>query len=295
MAMKRAGGGRGGSATSVSHNGGWSRGWRVGPLALALLVATGLVAVYALYLRSDDISPDSAFGYAFAIGGTALLALVGVGYILRKRLRRNWTGLLHRALLWHVAGAALALLLILMHSAGNFHPRTGTYALYSLIALVVSGIVGKLLDRVAPQLAARSALATLTPTGEDRLEALTGTLRARHPTARASQPGQRGNRKEPEHAPWDLAYYDLSATSSEIPNLIRSQKAVEIQRPSALDTSTDRAMASESAAIQRAIGMERLYLRLVRVWRVLHSALSVLTLGLILWHLEFAATLLLGK
>jgi hypothetical protein len=298
MAMKRAIGARGESATSASYSGGWSRGRRGAPLAVALLVALGLIALYTLYLRSDDISPDSVYGYAFAIGGTALLTLVGAGYVVRKRLRRNWAGLLHTALRWHIAGAGLALLLILMHSAGNFHPRTGTYALYSLLALVVSGIVGKLLDRVAPRLAARAALTTLTPTGEDRIEALAGTLRVKHTAARDSQSGQRGKRgkrKEPEHAPWDLAYYDLSATPSDIPNLIRIQTAAATQRPSASDGAMERAMASESAAIKRAIGMERLYLRLVRVWRYLHSALSLVTLGLILWHLEFAATLLLGK
>jgi hypothetical protein len=42
------------------------------------------------------------------------------------------------------------------------------------------------------------------------------------------------------------------------------------------------------------MGMERLCLHLIRVWRYLHTALSVLTLILILWHLEFAATLLLA-
>jgi hypothetical protein len=54
-------------------------------------------------------------------------------------------------------------------------------------------------------------------------------------------------------------------------------------------------IASESAAIRRAIAAERFYLQLIRVWRYLHTALSVATLALILWHLEFAATLLLGK
>ncbi len=62
-------------------------------------------------------------------------------------LWRGRFGLLHTALSWHVVGGILALALILAHSAGNYHPRTGSYALYSLIALVVSGIIGKQLDR----------------------------------------------------------------------------------------------------------------------------------------------------
>ncbi|HEV7126384.1 MAG TPA: hypothetical protein VGN32_02960, partial [Ktedonobacterales bacterium] len=104
---------------------------------------------------------------------------------------------------------------------------------------------------------------------------------------------------------WDLAYYDLEAAPGEIPELLHARGAVGSQRDSTGDAgalaqplpsaTTKQAMASESAVIRRAIGRERLYLRLVRVWRYLHTALSIVTLGLILWHLEFAATLLMGR
>src|SRR5438309_5736930 len=78
--------------------GGWSRSqWRA---ALAgLVVATGLAFAYVYYLSfGGDVSPDSLYGYAFAIAGTLLLAVVGVGYTLRKRVRRARRGLLHTAL-----------------------------------------------------------------------------------------------------------------------------------------------------------------------------------------------------
>jgi hypothetical protein len=54
------------------------------------------------------------------------------------------------------------------------------------------------------------------------------------------------------------------------------------------------ALASEATMIRQEMGMERLCLHLIRVWRYLHTVLSVVTLALILWHLEFAATLLLA-
>ena len=43
-------------------------------------------------------------------------------------------------------------MLLFMHSFGNFNPRSGTFALYGMIALVISGFVGRLLDRLMPRL-----------------------------------------------------------------------------------------------------------------------------------------------
>jgi hypothetical protein len=276
---------------------GWSRSqWRA---ALAgLVVATGLAFAYVYYLTyGGDVSPDSPYGYAFAIAGTLLLVVVGVGYALRKRWRRMRRGLLHTALSWHVVGGILALGLILMHAVGNFHPRTGTYALYSLIALVVSGIIGKQLDRIAPRRIAKAALKTVTGDGEERLESLISVLDAtrhhhhgRRKTTNSHTAAGDDRGSTAAWVPWDLAYYDLSAAPNEIPSLLGHSTPGDA-RPSPRETAT---LAAQSGVIGQAIGVERLYLRLIRVWRLLHTALSILTLALIVWHLEFAATLLLN-
>ncbi len=266
---------------------------------ISLLIGGGLAYVYATYLRSQDVSPDSVYGYGFAIAGTLLLALVGAGYVARKRLHRQWSGLLHTSLLWHIVGGTLGLVLILMHAAGNFNPRTGTYALYSLIALVVSGVIGRQFDRIAPRLAVRAALTALTPDGEERLEALAEAV---HETPGDSH-GQRPAHPEPADTsvPWDLAYHDLSARPGDIPALLTEpgkggvgpHRQRHALKPGARGAAQG-AMASESAVIRRALGRERFFLRLIRVWRLIHTALSVVTLGLILWHLEYAAVLLIG-
>ena len=260
---------------------------------VGLLAGSGLVYLYTYYLRSNDVSPDSWDGYIFAIAGTALLLLVGLGYTLRRRLRRARHGLLHTALSWHMVGGLLALLLILMHAAGNFHPRTGTFALCSLIALVVSGIIGKQLDRIAPRLAARAALKTLTSDGEERLEALVGTLDQRRQTRRALIARRKQTREQgaagAAHEPWDLAYYNLDAKAEEIPSLLRHPGKSSAFSPA--DETV--ALASASDDIRRAIGMELFFLRLIRAWRYLHTMLCWVTLALILWHLEYAATLIL--
>ncbi|PWT72807.1 MAG: hypothetical protein C5B60_09070 [Chloroflexi bacterium] len=265
--------------------------------AAGLLLGSGLAYAYACYLRGGDVSPDSQYGYIFAIAGTTLLALVGAGYALRKRWRRMRFGLLHTALSLHIVGGLVALVLILMHAAGNFHARTGTYALYSLIALVVSGIIGKQLDRVAPRLAARIALRTVTQEGEERLEALVGVLDTKQRQSRRVDSQRRdGHRKSlGEHEvsispwePWDLAYYDLDASADEIPSLLHRPYSSTVH-PTPSGTGMQ---ASLSKELRQAIGLEEFFLRLIRIWRYLHIMLSGLTLILILWHLEYAATLL---
>ena len=171
------------------------------------------------YLRTTDVAPDSVYGYGFAIAGTTLLTLVGVGYALRKRLGRRWPGRLHTFLAWHMVGGLLGLLLILMHAAGNFNLRSGTYALYGLIGVVISGIIGRVLDRFSPRLAANAALQVLSASGEDRLDDLEEELAAIADDERARRQAlqERGGRG----TPWDLAYYDLDPEVDEIPSLLR--------------------------------------------------------------------------
>ncbi len=274
----------------------------------ATLAGIGLAYLYTMYLHTKDVAPDSMYGYGFAIGGTALLLLVGVGYALRKRLGRHWPGRLHTFLAWHMAGGLLGLVLILMHAAGNFNPRSGTYALYGLIGIVVSGIIGRVLDRLGPRRAAKAAIQALSASGEERLDDLEDELAAIADDARARH--QELVEQSLRGAPWDLAYYDLDPEIEEIPSLLREgvrsdtgpivdisrlsgPLAVPRSQPTFARRQSTGALARQAAAIQRVMGREQFYLQLVRVWRRLHILISLVTLGLLAWHLEYAATLLL--
>lgn len=248
------------------------------------------------------------YGYGFAIGGTTLLLLVGIGYALRKRLRRG-PARLHTFLAWHMVGGLLGLVLILMHAAGNFNPRSGTYALYGLIGVVMSGVIGRVIDRLSPRLAAKAALRSLSATGEERLDDLEEELAAIVDDARVrreelQEQSQRGT-------PWDLAYYDLDPEIEDIPHLLRqgvrsdTGPILDLNQFSApapgqrlqfipANRQSTGALARQAAGIQRALGREQFHLQLVRAWRRLHILISLVALGLLLWHLEYAATLLLG-
>jgi len=299
------------------------RAWRLSraqwmAMLVGLAVGGGLAWLYRLYLQSSDVAPDSATGYGFAIAGTLVLLLVGGSYAARKRFGRRRPGRLHALLAWHMVGGLIGLALILMHAAGNFNPRTGTYALYGLIGVVVSGVMGRALDRLCPHLAAHAALQALAAGGEERLDALEGAhTGVRYPAAR--QPVPRG-------LPWDLAYYDLDPEIAEIAALLGQGSGGEIL---ALDGSRRRSAAPrgpgtpgaprpvvalpsratspetlcspvasdvvrQATGWSAALGREQCCIDLVRVWRRLHTLISLVALGLVLWHLEYAATLLVG-
>jgi hypothetical protein len=281
-----------------------SRAQRAATL-FALASGAALAYLYTKYARTTDVSPDSFMGYAFAIAGTALLLLVALGYAIRKRLGRRWPGRLHTFLAWHIVGGLLSLLLILMHAAGNFNPRSGTYALYGLIGVVASGIVGRILDRFAPRLAAAAALDAISASGEERMDELEQELAFVATTEQA----QRASRAAQERGvPWDLAYYDLDPEIEDIPALlsqgVRSDTGpiLKLAQPSselpvllaAQRRQTTGNVMREAVGIRAAIRRERLYLQTIRVWRHIHTLLTLVTIGLLAWHLEYATVLLIG-
>ncbi len=123
-------------------------------LFVILLGTTVGVVFYVWYIQhNNDTSPDSIAGYTYAIIGTLLLLLAAVLYSLKRRSRKKRSvGQLQRSLNWHICFGVLGLVFLFLHSFGNFNPRTGTYALYGMIALAISGAVGRFLDRLIPHL-----------------------------------------------------------------------------------------------------------------------------------------------
>lgn len=135
--------------------------WLLGMLiTLFIIVASG--GFYLWYSQSgNDVAPDSTIGLIFASAGTLCFILSATLYVYRRRSQQRKAGQLHASLDWHIFLAIMSLAFLLMHSFGNFNARTGTYALYGLVALVVSGVVGRLMDRIMPRLIAAKVAKTL--------------------------------------------------------------------------------------------------------------------------------------
>ncbi len=309
------------------------RSW-VGRLLVTLLILGASGAFYLWYSRSNsDASPDSLVGYGYAIAGTVFLVLALVLYTLRRRSRKQTAGKLNAALNWHVFFAIIGLVLLLMHSFGNFNPRTGTYALYGMIALTVSGFIGRFLDRLVPRLIAGEVRKALTAQGEDRIETISQNLQAivihntqeihgYSPGNRAGVPqGNNGNthsspstslvplqgmmqqsmpfdaNRSAIKTPWDLAYISLEATPQELSHengqyrFIPDKKS-SLTRPGALMPGAEEQIAA-LRDVQQALQREQFYRYVIRYWRLFHIALALLTVGLTIWHLVYAAQLLI--
>jgi hypothetical protein len=304
---------------------------------VVIFLGTGLgVAFYVWYTQqSNDASPDSLAGYAYAITGTIFLLLAAFLYILPRRSRsKRAVGQLNKSLNWHICFGVLGLVFLFLHSFGNFNPRSGTYALYSMIALTLSGIVGRFLDRLVPRLIAGEVHKALTVQGDDRIEIISQKLQAivvhnsqqLHgftpiPGSR-SYPGRDKSGRDKSspymlvplpgpisndfsfgykdwslHTPWDLAYISLEATPQELSHeagqyrFIPDKKS-ELTHPGALMPGAQEHM-SDLQQVERAMQREQFYRYIIRYWRKFHAMLALLTLALMLWHLVYAAQLLL--
>ncbi len=285
---------------------------RLVSLLVTLLIIGLAVAIFIVYNRiSSDTSPDSSAGYGYAVAGTAFMVLATVRYSMYRRSRKRGIGGLNSSLHWHISFGVIAIVLLFLHSFGNFNPRTGTYALYGMIALVISGMIGRLLDRVMPRLIAQEVSKALTEQGEDRIEQVSQTLRSivtyntqevrtfkaeeqTRQTAQAS-PSVRASGTLPTS--WDLAYLSLEETPQELNRDAAQYRFVpdrksRLAEPGALMPGVQEHM-TELKAAQQALQREQFYRAIIRYWRVFHVGLALATIGLTLWHLEYAATLLL--
>lgn len=263
-------------------------------------------AFYFCYSQlGNDASPDSIAGYAYAILGTLFLLLAVLLYSKRRLSGKHRTiGRLHTSLHWHICFGIIGLALLFMHSFGNFNPRSGTYALYGLIALVISGFIGRVLDRFIPKLIAREVDKALTVQGEDRIETISQKLQAivvhnkqevlAKPTTAVLPLSSQGLSLQTS---WDLAYISLEATPQELSienahyRFIPDKKS-NFTSPGALFPGAQEQI-SALKSVQQAMQRELFYRYIIRYWRAFHILLSLLTLILILWHLIYAAQLLL--
>jgi hypothetical protein len=292
---------------------------------VTILVISLSAGFFAWYTRSgEDAAPDSTVGLVYATIGTILLLLAATQFSRRRRSHRNRTiGGLRSALGWHMCFALMGLAFLAMHSFGEFNPRSGTYALYGMIALVISGLVGRGLDRIIPRLIAGEAHRALNMEGGDRIETISQKLQAivGHNTQKiqgfAAPGGKKAEvsseqdpllpvflgqgpvkswREQTLHTPWDLAYISLESTPQELSRddqyRFVPDKKSGLTRPGALMPGTEEHI-SELAEVQQAMRREIFYRYITRYWRTFHILLALLTVGLLVWHVVYALQLLL--
>lgn len=295
------------------------RSWTIGLVVTLLVIGLG-GAFYVWYDRpGNNTAPGSIVGLGYAVVGTIFLILAAVLYSLRRRLRKRVIGQLNASLSWHMFFAIIGLAMILMHSFGNFNAMSGTYALYGMIALTVSGLVGRALDHFMPRQIAAEVHKVLTVQGEDRITTISQKLQAIvvHNTQEelhgftVNAPGSsnvpmpvQGLRPDSvSHAtnklntPLDLAYISLEPTQQELDRdtphyrFIPDKKSAFTRPGVAMPGAQEQISALQD--LDGSMQREQFYRYIIRYWRVLHISLALLTIGLVIWHLIFAAQLLL--
>lgn len=308
--------------------------WMASLLVTILLMALSTV-LYIWYSRtSADSSPDSILGYSFAFLGTGMMIFAAVSYTKSRHSRGRAVGELNSKLKWHVCIGVTALYILFLHSFGNFNPRSGTYALYAMIAMIISGFIGRALDHFLPRMITDEVRKALTSQGDDRMESISRRLQSitgysnqkmygyrpgdanslpgipSSPNPLNSMPGiplgpsnnsakSKASSAKMGELPtsWDMAYLSLEETPQEVQRDSIQYRFVpdrrsELERPGALIPGAQEQM-SALEDIKHAMRREARHRYVIRYWRIFHICLAWLTIGLTLWHLEYAVALLL--
>jgi len=295
----------------------WFFSYFTGARVKSILATLAIIGVsggfYVWYSRNgSDPYPDSVVGLAFATIGTIFFVMAGVLFSLRRRARKRAIGQLNGALHWHMAFAVIAIALLFMHSFGNFNPRTGTYALYSMIAMVISGFIGRALDHFMPRLITQEVQKALTAQGDDRIVTIsrklqdivvynTQEVQPFNPQQPQGLPfvkprtGKQGTTFQGSSTSWDLAYISLEETPQELSRdeqhyrFVPDRKSA-LAEPGALIPGAQAQIAALQD-VQQALQREQFFRYIIRYWRILHICIAIATLGLTLWHIEYAITL----
>lgn len=236
-------------------------GVRVLTTTVVIALAAGILVLYTYF--GNDASPDSSLGDLYAVIGATLLLYAALLFSVQRRLHRQGEiGDLRASLGWHMCFGIMGLAFLCMHSFGELNPRSGTYALYSLIALAISGLIGRLLDRLVPRLIASEVDRTLTAQGENRIETLSRHMRSaavRH------------------------THYTRSGQDPVAPDTEKINENLPVGAQNHL---------AELKKVQRALQRELCYRHIIRYWRRFHILLALLTVGLLIWHVVYALQLI---
>jgi len=97
--------------------------------------------------------------------------------------------------------------------------------------------------------------------------------------------------------PWDLAYISLEELPQEVgrdapQHRFVPDKKSALAHPGALLPGAREHM-SEMEHVQGALQREQFYRYVIRYWRLFHILLALLTIGLTIWHIEYALQLLI--
>lgn len=175
----------------------------LGVLRVLLVVGLLIAVTVGLYVHGADfyrlglearvdhsdyrvLSPSAPVGHGYGIVGTILI-LTNLTYLLRRRFAGMKLGTMRRWLDMHVITGLLGSVLVLFHSAFQLRSAIASLTAYSLLLVVISGLVGRYLYGLVPnagEQALASELSTLNQLFRGMGDYVTQQLHALSPPAR---------------------------------------------------------------------------------------------------------------
>lgn len=124
-------------------------------LTVALAVYGGDFYLLDVQTRVDHpefrtLSPGGTIGHGYGIAGTALI-FTNLLYLLRRRLARWRLGSMRTWLDIHVFTGLFGSVLVLYHSAFQLRNGVATLTAFSLMLVVISGVIGRYFYALSPQ------------------------------------------------------------------------------------------------------------------------------------------------
>ncbi len=247
----------------------------------AIFIGVYCAAFYLLYLVLFHARPFTGpFEDPFRTGIMSfILILATTAYTLRRRFARNLPGKTEDWLWMHVTLGVGALALALLHENFRYvlHDSCfafdclsrqfwGTASIYALIFIVVSGMVGRLLDRWQTRIIAQDAASNRVGILQSVRERI---LELEYVVERLSAG------KSDAFKAYCLAAFEGPSLPLAMPALARQEQADFMQAHEALVT---RARLAESAQRQQQA------ITIFKVWRIIHVTLVPLAILIITYH-----------
>ena len=113
---------------------------------MGMLLAAAILTVLGWFLPLHNyITPRVGVGYWMGIVGASMMLLL-LSYSLRKRFRfLDWSPTLNRWFNWHMFLGLFGPILILYHCGYRLGADNSNMALWSMITVAVSGVIGRYL------------------------------------------------------------------------------------------------------------------------------------------------------
>lgn len=246
-------------------------------LGLAVLLSV-VIGLWYLYTRLTQrfIGPYSNPLLAFGVVST-ILVLATAAYSLRRRFMRGLPGTARDWLQMHIWLGVAALLIAFLHEnflsprdCTNLHCLTqysgGSSALLALIVLVVSGVLGRLLDIWEARTIAREA----SSNGVGISQAVEGRLQELEYTVERLSAGKSQTFKQ---------YCLLALEKASVPRSLPPVPPQEVH-----DFQRAYATLSTYAGLRRSLQRQQQAKAIMRVWRLIHMAIATFSVLVIGFH-----------